>query len=115
MKSMEEVMNLGTQVSLKLAYKNVTERGHYHEVRDEHSMPQSQWDTVWGWADGLVQKGILDKVSGRCSLQATIDFDMAECEKRMRKDVAAMLRILRRVGEPVVITNDELIAGGWKP
>lgn len=115
MKSMEEVMIEGTRLSFLITYKNKRPSGLFHEVRDDADLTDSEWDMVSGWADGLVQKHLMKQMAGECSLQATIDFDIGDYDDGIRRDVKTMRAILNRVGEPVTLTKEQLIAGGWGP
>ena len=40
-----------------------------------------------GWTDGLIQKYHLSRINGRCSLQASLDYDIAKAEESIVEDI----------------------------
>ena len=106
MKSLRDLMAEGTAVSLSVAYKSKLEDGSFYETRDEGDLSPAESDLVFGWADGLVQADLQRVMEGRVSLRRSIEFDVAEAEKEYRRQVAAMKRMLRRLGPPVVVNRE---------
>ena len=51
-------------------------------------------DLIYGHVDGLVAKRLYDLRDGRCSLQASIDFDPAIEEARLDKQIDTMRKLL---------------------
>ena len=56
---------------------------------------EEDMDTVYGYVDGITQNGIIAKIEGRCSLQASLDFSMEATEKRIDKDIELFKAILK--------------------
>jgi len=80
MKALEQKLNELTNICLNLAYAN-TKDGYYHATR---AIELGDWDDiVWSFVDGLYQKWFFDRMEGKCSLQATIDFDIEAEEKKI--------------------------------
>lgn len=98
-------------VSLDLAYATLSPDGHYLDVRE---LPVEHSDMVWAWADGHVH-GYFERITtGRCSLQAQIDFDLEAFEERVVRQLDTMKRILQRMGAPRVLTFAEMQARGYR-
>jgi hypothetical protein len=68
---------------------------------------------VWGWVDGLVQRYAMKRIEGRCSLAASLEFDVAEFEASVDKDIAWFEKVLARVGKPVRLTVQEMRKRGY--
>ncbi len=109
--SLYDKLDTAIDLAWRLTYKNMRKDGTYHEVRE---VDPDVCDIVAAHADGLVQRYAFDRRDGRCSLQAMIDFDVEEFEKSVDSDIEKMREALEKVGEPVVCTDEYLIAGGWK-
>ncbi len=101
--SLQDIMSEALRISWELTYKNRWDDGVYHEPRDGGELTEEEEDMVAGWADGLVHKYYDKMASGRCSLQASIDFDVAEFEARCLRDLARMKEILGRVAPVEII------------
>ncbi len=54
-------------------------------------------DMVFGHADGLIAKHLYNIRDGRCSLQASIDFDPEEQEHRLDAEIAEMRRLVASI------------------
>ena len=79
-KSLEKKLNEITQLCFNIAYKN-TDNGYYHDTRD---IDLGEWDDIiWSFVDGLYSKLFFDRMDNRCSLQATIDFDIGKEESKI--------------------------------
>jgi len=82
--SMEEKMLQASRLAVALAYEDC-EAGI---VRDTTTLfGQETSDRVWAWVDGLVQKYHLSRIMGRCSLQASLDYDIAKAEESIDADI----------------------------
>ena len=55
-------------------------------------------DRIWVWVDGLVQNYHVSRMTGRCSLQATIDYDIGEAEASIDKEIALFQGLVRQHG-----------------
>lgn len=55
----------------------------------------SQDELVWVYYDGHRQKSILDRIEGKCSLQASLDFDVAAAEQEVIADVEKFKSMLQ--------------------
>lgn len=58
------------------------------------NMDEDDSDTVFGYADGLSQKYLMARITGRCSIQAMIDFDVAQYEAKVDNDILTLTRLL---------------------
>ena len=56
----------------------------------------AEYELVSGWQDGLMHKYYQRHAYGRCSIQAMIDFDVAEFESRVDSDIRVMQGFLNR-------------------
>ena len=63
------------------------------------NFPKEEEDIVWCYVDGLAQKRLDDLMNGRCSLQATIDFDIGEEEDRLREHYVIIASVIKRLEE----------------
>ena len=102
--SLEELMGEAFHLSMMCAYAT-TQDGYYHNVRPEGVLSEEEVDLVFAWADGLVQKYAENRMTGHCSLQATIDFDVEKFEERVVRDIEKLKAILARVGPPTELTS----------
>ena len=85
-RSLKDLIHHGETVALKLV------------ERDPIPGTSLEVEMIAAWADGLVGKHALDMVSGRCSLQAMLDFDPELFERNIAAEVAAMERLLSEKG-----------------
>ena len=53
-------------------------------------------EIIWGHADGLSAKRLWDLRDGRCSLQASIDFDVMEEELELDSEIRLMSNLIAR-------------------
>ena len=83
MNSMEEKMIQASRLAVALAYED-SEAGI---VRDTTIFGEETSDRIWGWTDGLIQKYHLSRINGRCSLQASLDYDIAKAEESIVEDI----------------------------
>lgn len=51
-------------------------------------------DMVWGHADGLVAKHLINMMNGWCSIQASIDFDVEERERILDAEITEMQELV---------------------
>lgn len=86
-KSLADKMQHAYNLSIDLCYN-----GCDHETKCDHActpvskivgLTYEQEDDVWSLADGLWHKYYHDRVSGRCSLQASIGFDVEKFEQQI--------------------------------
>ena len=69
------------------------------EVRDMDALFGAEVsDRIWVWVDGLVQNYHVSRMTGRCSLQATIDYDIGEAEASIDKEIALFQGLVRQHG-----------------
>ena len=91
---MRDKMERAYQLSLELVYEG---EGCVN-VRDlEALFGEEVSDEVFGWADGLEHKYHMSRINGRCSLQATIDYDIAEAEKSVEEAIARFEELVQRL------------------
>jgi len=76
--SIEKLLKDCTRLALELAYDQ-----------------ESNDDLVWLFADGLYQKDIHDKISGKCSLEDMLKFDLSEVEQELREIRATFWLMLK--------------------
>lgn len=57
-------------------------------------------DLIWGHADGLSAKRLYDLRDGRCSLAASIAFDLEEEEAKLDREI----EVMRKLGS---VTNSD--------
>jgi hypothetical protein len=112
-KSLEELMNEAYNLALKLAFSSITETGHYFDVREGFPLGGDS-DRIFSWVDGLEHKFYHNKMSGRCSLQSTIDFDIESYEKSVIADIEEFSRLIKIYGEPRVLSKENLRARGYR-
>ncbi len=55
-----------------------------------------QEDEIWAWADGLNHAYYGKIASGRCSIQASIDFDVSKWEDKVLADIAMMESLIKQ-------------------
>ncbi len=113
MKSLSQLMAQAFNLSLTVGYSELSPDGHYFTWREDATIPETDWDTISGWADGLMHKFYENRASGHCSLQATIDFDVGAFEEEVKRDIAMMAAHLARVGKPVKLTHAEMRRRGY--
>lgn len=61
--------------------------------RDALKTDRDTVEMIWGHADGLTAKWLYDRRDGRCSLQASIDFDIEAEEKKLDGQIALMRKL----------------------
>jgi hypothetical protein len=66
------------------------------ELADLSALPMDVQDRLWGHADGLFAGYVEKRISGRCSLQATMDFDMTALEKELDDVIAEFTDLAKR-------------------
>ena len=111
--SSAEKMSRCTELAFKLAYSELDPSGSLFTPRDNECLGDLN-EEVWCWADGLYQKWYHDCMDGRCSLQATIDFDTEEQDKYMDDLIEKFEELLKEVGEPITLTPEEMTRRGYK-
>jgi hypothetical protein len=91
MKSLSELMHEAYRLSLHIAYSERNHEDHYFTPRDiseeDDALPNF---SVWGWVDGLIHKMYHKHANGECSLQAMIDFDVGDFERRVIEDIEVL-------------------------
>jgi len=91
---MRDKLERAFQLSIELVYEG---EGCIN-VRDlEARFGEDVSDEVFGWADGLMHKYHMSRITCRCSLQDTIDYDIAEAEKSVEETIARFEELIRRV------------------
>ena len=110
--SLEDLMRQAFNLSLDLAYTELSPDGGYFTAR-EGVFAEAQEDMIFGWVDGLTQKFYSSRTSGHCSLQAMIDFDVAAFEEEVRRDIATMTELFAQVGKPVRLDFAEMRRRGY--
>lgn len=84
-KSMDEKLQTLYELSVDLAY----EGDPYNDDRccevvdTDEKYGKEISDIIWGMVDGLYPNWIMKRIEGRCSLQASLDFDMSAVEKQI--------------------------------
>lgn len=71
-------------------------------------------DTVSSWADGQMHKHAEDRMTGHCSLAATIAFDLVQWETQVIADIATMKACLASIGEGKRLTFAEMRKRGYR-
>ena len=83
--SFQEKLNRAYQLALELAYED-----------DECIHPTNiNNDLVWAYVDGLIKNYHNKILSGRCSLQATIDYDMEKEEKTLNDHISMFKKMIK--------------------
>jgi hypothetical protein len=112
-KSTQELLNEAYRLACSLAYKTILEDGHYFDVREDFPLG-GDVDKIFCYVDGLEHKYAENITTGRCSLQAAMDFDVFEYEKRIESDIEEFKRLILIYGEPRVLSKDELKKRGYR-
>ena len=112
-KSLADLMQEAVETSWDLAFETVAPDDHYLDPRDT-GLPAEHEDMIWGWADGLMHKYYERMATGRCSLKASLEFDLGEFEQGVRRDLDIMQQILKQVGPPRKLTCAEMQARGYR-
>lgn len=86
----DELMCECFNTALHLGYF-VEADGSCKEVRPQPNISDTFWNEIWCWLDGLYQKDFFNRMNGRCSLKASIEFSM-EDEENYMKDFLARLK-----------------------
>ena len=110
MESLKDKMNKAYGLACDLAYGEITHAGNYFTVRDDKRV---QSDRIWGYVDGLWSEYLWKHMEGRCSLQATIDFDIGKFEEQVDKDIAFFEGLLNEIGKPKQLTKQDLRDRGY--
>lgn len=97
-KSLSDLMHEAVTLSWNVSYEEITPEGHYSKWRTVGTEEES--DMITGWADGLMHQYYQRHSSGQCSIQAMIDFDVAEFEESVKRDIGIMRALLEKVGRP---------------
>lgn len=112
-KSLAELMQEAMKTSWDLAFETVAPDDSYLDPRNT-GLPAEHEDMIWAWADGLMHEYYQRMATGRCSLQASLDFDPGKFEQQVRRDLATMQRILKLVGPPRKLTFAQMQARGYR-
>ena len=114
-KSLEELMAEAIRLSYLLTYSTKTWQGYFFDVREDYPMNDGYLcDKICGWSDGLVHK-YYDRMSNcECSVAAACDFDIEKFEEGVIKDIKRFTELLKKVGEPKILTRQDLRARGYR-
>ena len=107
---MAEAFNL----SLNLTYADMSPDGHFLTPRKDPVGTVEEDEMISSWADGLYHKYYQNRATGHCSLQSTIDFDVAKFEASVERDIATMTRLLTKVGHPAKLDFAEMQRRGYR-
>lgn len=111
-KSLCDLMHEAFQLSLDVAYSEIAPDGSYFTWRPTGL--GNHEDMISGWADGLVHKYYDNRVTGHCSLQAQIDFDIEKFEQGVERDIKIMKKLLEKLGKPIKLDFAEMRRRGYK-
>lgn len=112
--SLADLMNKAFHLSMDLTHSEIAPGGIWFTPRQEAIGTPEEDDMIWGWADGLIHKFFQSRASGRCSLQAMIDFDVAKFEKKVKDNVTTMERLLEKWGKPKELDFAEMKRRGYR-
>lgn len=112
-KSFQELLNEAYRLACSLAYETILEDQTYFDVREDFPLGGDS-DKIFSYVDGLEHKFLENRMSGHCSLQATIDFDIAEHEKRIDADIEEFRKLILIYGEPRLLSKENLRARGYR-
>lgn len=106
--SIEDKMHRCTHLALQVAYCELDPAGGFFTPR---SIDDNE---VWSWAEGLYQARFIRLMEGRCSLQASLDFDMEAEEQNIDRLIVKFSSLLGSLGEPITLTVDEMCRRGYR-
>ena len=112
MKSLQQLMTEAYNLSLEVAYEEIAPNGSLLTPRS--NLADEEAEVVYGWADGLNHKYYEKHVTGQCSIQAMIDFDIDKFEQTVVEDIVKMQIILARVGKAVKLDFAEMKRRGYR-
>jgi hypothetical protein len=112
--SLDELMTRAFHLAMDVAYSELAPGGHWIAARQEALGTEDETDMVWSWADGHQHKHLHDRTSGRCSLQAMIDFDIGRFEEQVRRDIVTLTQLLARFGAPKPLDFSEMKRRGYR-
>jgi len=107
-------MRKAYNLSLDLGYCEIAPDGSFLTWREDASIPEADMGTVSSWADGLMHKYYIDRANGRCSLAATLSFDVEAFEAEVQKDIAMMAAHVARIGPPRRLDFAEMYSRGYR-
>jgi len=92
-KSIDDKLQLLYESSVNLAYaENPYDENECSQVIDtDEKYGKEISDIIWSMVDGLYSNWIMKRIEGRCSLQASMNFDLSEVEK----EIDDRIRILK--------------------
>jgi hypothetical protein len=74
-------------------------RGYVGAVRDTRALfGESASADLWAWSEGSMHKYYEDRATGRCSLQAFIDFDIGGFEAEADRVINLCIGLHERIG-----------------
>ena len=111
-RSLAELLEDAYQLSLDLAYSELSPDGGCFTPRDDNFSDDDS-DMIWGWADGLTHKYYFKMTEGNCSLQAMVDFDIGAFEATVKKNIEVMTNLVAKVGKPITLTVQEMKRRGY--
>ncbi len=112
--SLAELMSKAFHLSMDLSHSEMAPGGYWFTPRQEAIGTEDETDMVWSWADGHKHKLLQTRTSGRCSLAAMIDFDIAKFEEKVKQDIETMTRLLEKWGKPKQLDFEEMKRRGYR-
>lgn len=110
-RSLARMLHRAEQLGLRVAYATITPHGTFFDAR--MGLTEQEEDLAFRWADGHVRNRYVRLATGQCSIQAMVEFDLAEFEVQVRRDITALRQILRKYGEPTTLTPEQMRARGY--
>lgn len=114
--SLQDKMNLATDLAFEVTYSELSPTGGLFTTRDDldEILGEETAELAWSWADGLYQKWFHDHMNGRCSLQAMIDFDMEREEKRIDEIIEKFRDAVKKLPPQVKLSVETMRERGYK-
>lgn len=94
--SFADKLNRGYQLALEIIYED----DHCTRKRD-WSLSRELENEAHEWADGLVHKYHYNRIEGRCSLAASLAYDLAAEERKVDEAIARFEAVLKQHGVEV--------------
>ena len=79
--SFEEKLNRAYDLSCSLVFNED------NSLKNIEHIPTDIQDLIWGYIDSLIQQYHLNRINGRCSLKAMLDYDMENEEKKLDEQI----------------------------
>ena len=112
----EQELELGFGQKLDICYRLSLEV----LFEDDRCLRQRSWveglakdlsDDLWAWGDGLMTKYHMKQQTGRCSLQAKLDYDLGAEEQKLDETIVRFSKVLQDHGLKVPAYIQELLDG----